>query len=110
MAPKYTKRPFNIAFGNALKGYRMLYGYPRAEDFAAKVEEVTGIKFPLDTLRRIESGRQAATVEQYAAICITINGNAPGMLLQTTLGAMDGDLHDAYIRGVEWDRISVEAN
>ena len=69
MASKTEKKPFNVAFGKALRGYRTLYGYDRAEDFAPEVERVAGIKFTLDTLRRIESGRQAATVEQYAAIC-----------------------------------------
>lgn len=111
MAPRSEKRPFNIKFGEALKGQRIMYGYARAEDFAPKVEKVTGLKFPVDTLRRIESGRQAATVEQFAAICLTLNGQVPGMLLGRTLGNLadtGSDMGEAYRRMVEHDRMMVE--
>ena len=112
MAPKTDKRPFNVAFGKALRGCRILYGYERAEDFAPKIEEATGLKFQIDTLRRIESGRKGATVEQYTAISLTLTGNVSGLMLGRTLSILSDETNnamvEAYKQGIERDRLMAE--
>ena len=102
-----AKRDFNIEFGSALRGYRMLHGFKTAEAFIDACENKTGYHFPIDTLRRIESGRQTCTVEQFAAIELTCCGFVPGFLLGTVFNNLQPwqveskGIKDAYSSGKE---------
>ena len=104
MAPTNKKSPFNIAFGNALRGQRIARGYKNANDLSQAIEETTGVRVSVDTIRRIESGRQGPNIEQYAAMCLTLNGAIFEPVLSYAARAAENGLGDAYRLSADFDQ------
>jgi hypothetical protein len=58
--------------GSLIRLARLRHGHRHGEKFCQRILEVTGLRLPVDTLYRIESGRQEPTLGQFMAINIAL--------------------------------------
>ena len=115
MAAGKDKRKFDVELGKMIKGERIKSGYVNeggrssAEMFLAAVKKFTGVDIPLNTYRRIESGAQFCTVEQYAAIRYTLDEDfTRDEVLEKPMADMK-DHHQREVLKIELNEFAAEA-
>ena len=94
---KIQRDPFNIGYGAALKLMRKENGYNSQAQFAAAVEDLTGVKLTVDTVAKTENGQQCVSLKQHVAIMSVLDYYFEAdQLIQSGMELEDGALLEAY--------------